>query len=142
MSTGDAVGVESELWCVRGHGPSLVFFPRVLLPPSLLSPVAALGPLSQGVCPVLLASHRFSCASYGLHICLTSDASGHMLRACAQSEVEVGGGWLWVGLRPPEKDVEVPTPGVRGSDKITPFKKIHCFYYFISGINKGHKEES
>ena len=64
-----------------------------------------------------------------------------MLRACAQSEVEVGGGWLWVGLRPLEKDIEVPTPGVCGSDKIMPFKKIYCFYYFISGINKGHKEE-
>ena len=30
-------------------------------------------------------------------------ASGDMLRPCAQSEVGGGGGWLWVGLCPPEK---------------------------------------
>ena len=63
-------GVEGELWCVRDHGPSLVFCPCVLLPPSLLSLFAALGLLSQCVCPVLLASHRFSCALYSLCVCL------------------------------------------------------------------------
>ena len=42
---------------------------------------------------------------------LDVEASGPMLRACAQSEVGGGGGWLWVGLCPPEKDVDIPTPG-------------------------------
>ena len=49
---------------------------------------------------------------------LDVEASGDMLRACAQSEVGGGGGWLWVGLCPPEKDVEIPTPGARGCDLI------------------------
>ena len=52
---------------------------------------------------------------------LDVEASGHMLRACAQSEVGGGGGWLWVGLCPPEKDVEVLIPGACEWDKIMPF---------------------
>lgn len=46
------------------------------------------------------------------------EASGDMLRACAQSEVGGGGGWLSVGLCPPEKDVDVPIPGTCGCDLI------------------------
>ena len=49
---------------------------------------------------------------------LDVEASGDMLRACAQSEEGGGGGWLWVGLCPLEKDVEVPTPGTWGCDLI------------------------
>ena len=49
---------------------------------------------------------------------LDVEASGPMLRACAHSEVGGGGGWLWVGLCPPEKDVEVLTPGACGCDLI------------------------
>ena len=49
---------------------------------------------------------------------LDVEASGHMLRACAQSEVGGGGGWLWVGLCPPNTDVEVPTPETCGCDLI------------------------
>ena len=52
---------------------------------------------------------------------LDVEASGDMLRACAQSEVGGGGGWLWVGLCSPGKDVEVPTPRDCGYDKIMPF---------------------
>ena len=52
---------------------------------------------------------------------LDVEASGHMLRACAQSEVGGGGGWLWVRLCLPIKDVEVPTPGACECDKIMPF---------------------
>ena len=52
---------------------------------------------------------------------LDVEASGHMLRACAQSEVGGGGGWLWVGLCPPEKDVEGLTTGACEWDKIMPF---------------------
>ena len=57
---------------------------------------------------------------------LDVEASGDMLRACAQSEVGCGGGWLWVGLCPPEKDVEVSSPGTCECDKIMQFGKIHC----------------
>ena len=49
------------------------------------------------------------------------EASGDTLKACAQSEVGGGGGWLWVGLCPPEKDVEVLIPGACEWDKIMPF---------------------
>ena len=49
---------------------------------------------------------------------LDVEASGHMLRACAHSEVGGGGGWLWVGLCPPNTDVEVPTPETCGCDLI------------------------
>ena len=52
---------------------------------------------------------------------LDVEASGHMLRACAQSEVGGSGGWLWVGLCSPEKDVEVLIPGACEWDKIVPF---------------------
>ena len=52
---------------------------------------------------------------------LDVEASGDTLKACAQSEVGGGGGWLWVGLCPPEKDVEVLIPGACEWDKIMPF---------------------
>ena len=52
---------------------------------------------------------------------LDVEASGHMLWPCAQSEVGGGGGWLWVRLCLPIKDVEVPTPGACECDKIMPF---------------------
>ena len=49
------------------------------------------------------------------------EASGDMLWACARSEVGRGGGWLWVGLCLPEKDVQVLNPGACDWDKIMPF---------------------
>ena len=52
---------------------------------------------------------------------LDVEASGDMLRACAQSEVGGGGGWLWVGLCPSGDDVEVSSPGDCECDKIMTF---------------------
>ena len=52
---------------------------------------------------------------------LDVEASGHQLKACAQSELGGCGGWLLVRLCSPGKDVEGLTPGACEWNKIMPF---------------------
>ena len=63
------LGVGGEPCCGQGRGPALSFVPTSSCPLPALPPCRP-GLRTQCVCPVLLASYRFSFVSYSLYVCL------------------------------------------------------------------------